>query len=128
MLLSGALTTMNLWADKADDIRWSINDLYMVLAMTGWMFFFMGLLARKVSIILFGLVLAIVSVVAIRTQLFVNTRQYILGMIPHHSMAVQMSKRLQEKGVTDTDPAMTTFLQQLIQTQEAEIRWMKERA
>jgi hypothetical protein len=29
MLLSGALTTMNLWADKLSDFRWSINDVYM---------------------------------------------------------------------------------------------------
>jgi uncharacterized protein (DUF305 family) len=93
--------------------------------MTGWMFFFMGLHDRRASITLFGLVLLVLSILAIRTQFLVTTRQYIQGMIPHHSMAVLMSKRLlasQEK----LEPAMTEFLQRLIQTQE-EIRWMKAR-
>ena len=43
MILSGLLSTMNVWVDKLDDIRFSINDAYMTLLMTGWMFFFMGL-------------------------------------------------------------------------------------
>ena len=30
MILSGLLTTMNVWVDKADDIRFSLNDLYMI--------------------------------------------------------------------------------------------------
>ena len=43
MILSGLLSTMNLWIDKWSDIRWSLNDVYMALAMTGWMFFLMAL-------------------------------------------------------------------------------------
>ena len=43
MLLSGFLTTMNVWADSIKDVRFSLNDLYMTLLMTGWMFMFMGL-------------------------------------------------------------------------------------
>ena len=35
MILSGLLSTMNVWVDKPDDIRFSINDLYMALLMTG---------------------------------------------------------------------------------------------
>ena len=31
---------MNVWVDKVDDIRFSMNDAYMTLLMTGWMFFF----------------------------------------------------------------------------------------
>ena len=47
----------------------------------------------------------------------------------YHSMAVLMSRRLQDKDSADSTlaPSMTKFLQQLIQTQEEEIRWMKER-
>ena len=128
MLLAGALTTMNLWADKLSDFRWSINDVYMTLAMTGWMFFFMGLHDRRASVTLFGLILLTLSVLAIRTQFLVSTRQYLQGMIPHHSMAVLMSKRLLASQGSKEDPAMTEFLQRLIQTQEEEIRWMKARS
>ena len=34
MILSGLLSTMNIWVDKIDDIRLSINDFYMSLLMT----------------------------------------------------------------------------------------------
>ena len=44
MMASGLLSTMNVWVDKIDDIRFSLNDVYMTLLMTGWMFFFMGVL------------------------------------------------------------------------------------
>ena len=47
MILSGLLSTMNVWVDKLDDIRFSINDAYMVLLMTGWMFLFMGLFYKE---------------------------------------------------------------------------------
>jgi uncharacterized membrane protein YoaT (DUF817 family) len=124
MLLAGFLSTMNLWANQLDDIRWSMNDLYMTLAMTGWMFFFMGLHDKKASVTLFGLILLVLAFVAIRTQSFVGPQQYFLGMIPHHSMAVHMSQRLLETQPTLTED-QTHFLERLIHTQEEEIRLMK---
>jgi uncharacterized membrane protein YoaT (DUF817 family) len=124
MLLAGFLSTMNLWANQLDDVRWSINDLYMTLAMTGWMFFFMGLHDRKASITLFGLILLVLAVLAIRTQAFVGVQQYLLGMIPHHSMAVHMSQRLLQSG-QDLTEDQSHFLERLIHTQEEEIRLMK---
>jgi len=60
MILSGLLTTMNIWVDKIDDIRFSINDIYMTLLMTGWMFLFMGLFYKEISIFFIGLLLVIV--------------------------------------------------------------------
>lgn len=123
MLLAGFLSTMNLWANQLDDVRWSLNDLYMTLAMTGWMFFFMGLHDRKASVTLFGLILLVLSILAIRTQAFVGVQQYFLGMIPHHSMAIHMSQKLLDKG--DLTEDQTHFLERLIHTQEEEIRLMK---
>jgi hypothetical protein len=52
MLLSGLLSTMNVWVDKVDDIRFSINDAYMTLLMTGWMFLFMGLIYQEMRVFL----------------------------------------------------------------------------
>jgi len=34
MVLAGALSTMNIWVEKIEDIRYSLNDLYMILFMT----------------------------------------------------------------------------------------------
>ena len=121
MIVSGFLSTMNIWADKFDDIRFSINDLYMTLLMTGWMFFFMGLWYKEKIIFLFGIGLTVVSLVLIRTQFMITTNQYILGMIPHHSMAVHMSKKLLEKEST----SLNSFVKNIIQTQEKEINFMK---
>ena len=120
MILSGLLSTMNVWADKIDDIQFSLNDAYMILLMTGWMFLFMGIVYRETQIFFIGLILVIINIVCIRNQFFINETQYRMGMIPHHSMAVHMSKKLLEK-----ENNITPFLKHLITTQEKEILFLK---
>ena len=120
MVLSGLLSTMNVWADKLDDIRFSINDIYMTLLMTGWMFLFMGLIYREISVTLVGLSLIIIDIWCIRTQFLINETQYKLGMIPHHSMAIHMSKKILQK-----ENNISPFLQNIIKTQENEIEILK---
>ena len=97
MILSGLLSTMNVWVDKLDDVRFSLNDVYMILLMTGWMFLFMGLVYQEINIIFIGLSLVLFNIWCIRNQFLITETQYKLGMIPHHSMAVHMSKKLLEK-------------------------------
>lgn len=121
MILSGLLSTMNVWVDKLDDIRFSINDAYMTLLMTGWMFFFMGLVYREISVFFIGLSLIIINIWCIRNQFLINETQYKLGMIPHHSMAIHMSKKLLEKENT-----ISPFLQHIIKSQEDEILYLKK--
>ena len=120
MVLSGLLSTMNVWVDKADDIRFSINDAYMTLLMTGWMFLFMGLIYKETSVFLIGLLLILFNIWCIRTQFLVTETQYKLGMIPHHSMAVHMSKKLLEK-----ENNIAPFVKDVIKTQENEILILK---
>jgi len=45
-------------------------------------------------------------------------------MIPHHSMAVLMSKRLLNNDNTLTD-SEKKYVKNIIETQEKEIEWMK---
>jgi uncharacterized protein (DUF305 family) len=52
----------------------------------------------------------------------VTNEQYILGMIPHHSMAILMSKRLLE----NQPLLLNTFVSNIITTQEKEIEYMKQ--
>ena len=120
MIAAGALSTMNVWAARAEDMRYSLNDVYMILLMSGWMILFMGLYYGDRIPAAIGALIAVASVVAIRNQLFVTQEQYLLGMIPHHSMAVTMSRRLMEKG-----SQLTPFVQNIIDTQEKEITAMK---
>ena len=121
MVLSGLLSTMNVWVDKMDDIRFSINDVYMTLLMTGWMFLFMGLVYQELSVFFIGLLLIICNVWCIRKQFLVTETQYKLGMIPHHSMAVHMSKKLLEK-----ENNISQFVKNIIKTQENEISILKK--
>jgi len=121
MVFSGLLSTMNVWVDKVDDIRFSINDAYMTLLMTGWMFLFMGLIYQELIVFFIGLSLIIFNIWCIRNQFLVTETQYRLGMIPHHSMAVHMSKKLLEK--KNTNPS---FVKNIIKTQENEIVILKE--
>jgi len=120
MLGSGLLSTMNLWVDKVDDIRFSINDAYMTLLMTGWMFLFMGLIYQEISVFFIGLSLIILNIWCIRNQFLISETQYKLGMIPHHSMAVHMSKKLLEK-----ENNISQFVKNIIKTQEDEILFLK---
>jgi hypothetical protein len=120
MILSGLLSTMNVWADKLDDIRFSINDAYMTLLMTGWMFLFMGLIYQEMRIFFIGLSLVIINVWCIRNQFLINETQYRLGMIPHHSTAIHMSRKLLEK-----ENNIPQFLQSIIENQENEILFLK---
>ena len=121
MILSGLLSTMNVWVDKYDDIRFSMNDVYMILLMTGWMFFFMGIVYKEIRVILIGLGLVAVNLYCIRNQVLITETQYKLGMIPHHSMAIHMSKKLVEK-----ENSIPAFIQSIIKTQEDELLFLKK--
>jgi hypothetical protein len=112
---------MNIWVDKYDDMRFSLNDLYMAFLMTGWMFFFMGLYEKETHIAIIGLLLVIINIIFIRTQFMVTTEQYIYGMIPHHSMAIHMSKQLLKKST-----GLEEFVSNIIDTQRKEIEFMKK--
>lgn len=124
-IFGGLLSIMSVWADKASDIYLSINDVYMVGMMTGWMFFFMGLLDRNWSGAIISGVVALGFVWAARTQFLVDRTQYLRGMIPHHSMAVLMNKRQDPAAWRDT-ATPRHFLEDMTRTQEREIETMKE--
>lgn len=122
MIISGILSTMNIWCDKYTDIRFSLNDIYMIFLMTGWMFLFMGLLYQEFKVLSIGLLMVVVMIWCIRTQFLISENQYKLGMIPHHSMAIHMSRKLLEK---EKDTNISSFLKNIIKTQENEIILMK---
>ena len=122
MIISGLLSTMNIWVDKWSDIRFSMNDMYMILLMTGWMFLFMGILYKEFRILVMGLSIVVVMIGCIRTQFLISESQYKMGMIPHHSMAIHMSRKLLEKG----NISISSFLKNIIKTQENEIILMKQ--
>ena len=121
MFFAGYASTMNNWIDNWSDFHFSLNDFYMVGLMTGWMFFFIGLFTLQIGKCVFGLIAVIVFFILIRTQAFITEIQYLKGMIPHHSMVILMSKRLEKK-----PNSIQHLLDQIVQTQRKEIIIMKQ--
>ena len=80
----------------------------------------MGLFTLRLRNCILGLLLTILFFTFIRKQWFINEIQYLKGMIPHHSMAIMMSKRLEKK-----PNSIQHLLDQIIQTQQKEIIIMK---
>ena len=83
----------------------------------------MGIIYQHLYVFIFGLLLVIINIYFIRTQCFVSENQYKLGMIPHHSMAILMSKKLLKKPNN-----IQNFLKNLIYTQESEINFLKNKS
>lgn len=121
-MLSALLSSMSVWADKWDDVRLSLNDFYMAFLMTGWMFFLEGVWMLHTHFVIGGLALILVSFICIRSQFLVTIHQYIRGMIPHHSMAVLMSRKLVEK---HGDTVLGNLPKEIIKNQESEIVYLK---
>ena len=127
-ILSGLLSSINVWVDKIEDIRFSLNDWYMTLLMTGWMFLLTGIFYKEPIVSLFGFFLVVFNIWCIRTQFMISQNQFFLGMIPHHSMAIHMSKKLLEKEEmkSDSNKLIKSFLHNNIEIQSKEIDFMKE--
>ena len=132
MFIAGLLSTMNIWVDKISDMRFHINDVYMALLMCGWMLVLMGIYYININIFTIGIIMTCVIIYCIRKQIFINETQYLKGMIPHHSMAVLMSKQLLKKSNNKYDDKETKLMSKIkklashiINTQEDEIKLMK---
>lgn len=128
MFIAGLLSTMNIWVDKFSDIKFHINDIYMALLMCGWCLVLIGIYYINPHILLIGTIITMILIYCIRNQKFINEEQYIKGMIPHHSMAVLMSKQLLQKVSNNSiniTPEIAELANNIIKTQNDEISYMK---
>jgi len=128
MIFAGLLSSMNIWVDKWSDIRIHLNDVYMTFLMIGWMFLFMGIYYLNTSNFIIGLLFVITMLYCIRNQIFINENQYLNGMIPHHSMAVLMSRKLLEKNDSNNTylhPEIKQLAMNIISSKQNEINLMK---
>ena len=124
MILAGGLSTMNVWVSDIKDVRFSLNDLYMILLMSGWMFLFTGMYYKQLETCVFGGILVLLMLTMIRKQMFITSGQYKLGMIPHHSMAVFMSKKYLENN--SGDAALRALALKIIASQQLEIKFLSQ--
>lgn len=120
-LLAGFLSTMNIYTVKLDDIKLHLNDIYMITFMTSLMMLFHVYVSNSPHYILFFMITSVLIFVCIRTQFLVDDIQFLNGMIPHHSMAILMSKNI----VLNTKNARIKKLaQSIIDSQTREIQEM----
>jgi Domain of unknown function (DUF305) len=120
MFGAGLLSTMNMWTVSFSHVYFSLNDLYMITLMTSWMIVGMAIYHWDLVPFLLGLLGALLSLTAIRQQWFVGEKQWLRGMIPHHSMALLMSRELLKRPNT-----IEPLLKSILKTQEQEIQYMK---
>jgi uncharacterized protein (DUF305 family) len=121
-------TIMYLNIDQFEHVYLNMTRFYMTLlmisAMAVLMLSMMGMMYPNkslntiivvCSIAVFGLALA-----GVRTQAGIGDVQYMKGMIPHHSIAIMVSKHADIK-----DPEVKKLAQNIIDAQEKEIAEMK---
>ncbi len=119
---------MFLNVDDVSHFYISMNRLYMTLLMVSPMALVMILVMRGMypnrmvngCIIATSTIVFVLSLICLRTQAFISDRQYMKGMIPHHSSAIMTSKNAAIK-----DPEVRKLADSIIKSQEEEIRQMK---
>lgn len=126
-LLAGSLSTMNMWVVNKSHVKTHLNDIYMTLLMTGWMILLTYLLLNHMmssKIWFFVSIIIIVLVIyAIRTQALIGDKQFLRGMIPHHSMAILMAEKIKDK---TKDNRIKELANNIIKSQSQEIKQMTE--
>jgi len=119
---------MFLNVDEVGHIYLSLTRFYMSLLMVCPMAIIMLIMKHKMYsnkklngvIVTVASLVFILSLVSLRTQAFVEDRNYMKAMIPHHSSAILTSKHAHI-----SDPELKQLSEEIISSQEKEIAQMK---
>jgi hypothetical protein len=111
-----------------DHVYFSLTRVYMALLMLvpmtlimmGFMWSMYPNKQRNALIMGGSLVAFVVVLIMVRTQTFVGDTLWMKAMIPHHSIAIMVSKRADLK-----DPEVRQLADSIITAQEREIKQMK---
>jgi hypothetical protein len=122
-ILTGVLSSMNILAISPKHIRFHLNDTYMILLMTSWMILFVGIIYKNFTIVTISLIFVIVFIFSLRKQLLIDDREFIKGMIPHHSMAITMALQIRNK---TKNKKIISLANDIINSQTREIKDMQE--
>ena len=119
---------MYLNVDRFDHFYINMTRFYMTLLMVSAMALLMfGMMRtmyqdRKLNsiIAIAAVAVFILALIGVRTQTAIGDVQYMKGMVPHHSIAIMVSKNAHLK-----DPEVKKLAQSIIDAQEKEITQMK---
>ena len=114
--------------DSMSHYHTSLSRIYMAILMVAPMAIVMmammgGMYPNKKlnrGIMLGGILVFVVTLVALRKQVPVGDVQYMKAMIPHHSSAIMTSKN-----ASITDPEVKALSEEIIRSQEEEIAQME---
>ena len=123
----GYVFSMALLADKESHITFNYNKVYMALLMAFSMGAYeLGMMSVEPNIpgLVVLVVLSVLMISVIREQILIDDRQFLLGMIEHHSAALTMSKRIRCK---TSDPFILKLTDDILESQNREIEQMQER-
>jgi hypothetical protein len=115
-------------ADMFDHIYLSINRFYMTILMIAPMALIMLLIMSSMyknkklnrAIIILNISAFVIAFILLRNQAFVEDKQFMHSMIPHHSSAILVSQEAKL-----SDPEVRKLAQQIIDSQQKEIAQMK---
>lgn len=124
-LVAGILSAISIMAFDVDNIRFHINDLYMIIFMASWSILLVSLFgdSRNYSVATICILSIIVTIYLIVTQTFVTNLQFIRGMIPHDSAEISMAQGISNKTQDDN---IKKLAQNIISDRQAEIVRMKQ--
>ena len=124
---------MNMLAYKIDHLYFSLTLFYGGLLMASNMIWsheivhFLSMGHFNLNSFLVGIFLSsFIVIFLLRKQLFVNKKQWLLRMIPHHSTALTTTNNIIKNKNAMKDKKMYKLSKEIIDTQEREIKLMKK--
>tara|TARA_Y100000992_G_C21259789_1_gene490614 strand:+ start:1449 stop:1901 length:453 start_codon:yes stop_codon:yes gene_type:complete len=124
---------MNALAFKVDHLYFSLTLFYGGLLMASNMIWshevvhYLTMGHFSLSNFSIGIILSsFIILVFLRNQTFVDEKQWLLRMIPHHSTALTTTNKLKENLRIKKDKKLSKLADDIIDTQEREIKLMKE--
>jgi hypothetical protein len=130
MVIIGMLfNAMNILAYRFSDLYISKTLFYGGLLMASNMMWaheiahYLSMGHFNILVFYFGIILSAgISILLLRQQLFVDDKQWLRRMIPHHSTALTTSHKIYNK---TNNPKIKELAKEIINTQEKEIQLMK---
>jgi len=130
MVIIGMLfNPMNILAYRFNDLYMSLTLFYGGLLMASNMMWaheiihYLSMGHFNIYVFSIGIILSIfVSILLLRSQLFINDKQWLRRMISHHSTALTTSQKIYKK---TNNPKLKKLAKEIIDTQEREIKLMK---
>ena len=120
---------MNMLLYRTSDLYFSLTNLYGGMLMASNMMWaheivhYLSMGHFNIVVFSIGISLSIgVSILLLREQLFVDDKQWLSRMIPHHSTALTTTHNIYNR---TTNPKIKELAKEIIDTQEKEILLMK---